>query len=130
MKCERCGAIIHEGDTFCRTCATPVKKDDYISHERNQATIGFADTTKVAESVTVEHKNKFNLKNKIVEIKNKQALKAPKEVQRKDIDNHNVIDKDGNNRVKATIINIGGLVVILLIVFVLVKIFISILGNL
>ena len=128
MKCEHCGAIIHEGDTFCRTCATPVKKEDYISHSRNQATIGFADTDKVNENVTVEHKNKFNLKNEVVKLKNKQALKTPK--PGKPVDNHDLIEKDGNNRLKATIINVGGLVVLLIVMFILVKIFINILGNL
>ena len=130
MKCERCGAVIHEGDTFCRTCATPVKKDDYIDYNRNQATIGFADKEKVSESVTVEHSNKFSIKDEMVKMKNKKALSGPKPVKSNDFDNKSVINKDGNNRVKATISNVGGLVAIIIGIAILVIIFINMLGNL
>ena len=128
MKCEHCGAIIHEGDTFCRTCATPVKKDEYIDRTRNKATVGFADKDKAEEIVYTEPKKKFNLKDEVTKFKNNQALKTPEPA--KPVDNKAIIKKDGNNRVKASIINIGGLIAILIVVFILIIVFINILGNL
>ena len=128
MKCEHCGAIIHEGDTFCRTCATPVKKDEYIDRSRNKATVGFADKDKAREIVSTEPEKKFSFKDEVTKFKNKQALKTPE--PSKPVDNKAIIKKDGNDRVKATVINVGGLVALIIIIIILIIIFINILGNL
>lgn len=124
MKCKTCGAIIHEGDTFCRTCATPVEKDNYINTTNNQATFNFEPVEKVVSEVqknkTTKEEPKFTLP------KNFQKPDKPQ----KPVDNKDFIDRDANNRTRATIINIGELVLLIIVLIIIVKISLEIFSSL
>lgn len=117
MKCKNCGAVIHEGDTFCRTCAAPINEKDYINHDVNQATSSFANESifqKVKKNIKVVKEPSYHYDEPV-----------PKEINNKDI-----IDKDANNRTKATIINFVGLAIVLIVFIILCLVFFKIISNL
>lgn len=116
MKCKNCGALLHETDTFCRICATPVY-ESVIESNINLATSDFAKI------------NKDNSQVKVVEkVDNKINNYDP--VKDKNINNKDLLDKDPNNKLKATIINIGGLLLLLVIIFILIMLFVNIVSHL
>lgn len=118
MNCKKCGALLHEGDTFCRTCATPVQ-ESYIKSNTNIATLDFSKVNKENSTVKVG-KDTIDMGNDNNYITTKT----------KDINNKDLLDKDPNNKVKATIINISGLILLLIIVFILIILFLNVLSNL
>lgn len=118
MKCKRCGAVIHEGDTFCRTCASPV--EDFIDNTKNDATINFSNYNRISEikqTTVVNEEVNYTYKN--------NNVKLPKEINNKEL-----INKDPNNRLKATIINIGELLAAIIIIFIVIKIVMGIVSSL
>lgn len=117
MKCKNCGAIIHEGDTFCRTCATPIEDEINDKPQENIATREFSSINKIS-----------NIKEfpKPQEIKEYQ-YQAPVS---KEKDPKDLINKDPNNRVKATIINVLELVILLVFLFVVGNFIFNIISNL
>lgn len=121
MNCKKCGALLHEGDTFCRTCATPIQ-EHYIENNVNLTTSDFSKfnkenniNVKVAEDVHSMNNN-YNCKHA--------------STKTKDINNKDLLDKDPNNKIKATIINISGLVLLLIVIFILIILFINVVSNL
>lgn len=117
MNCKKCGALLHEGDTFCRTCATPVEEST-IEENINLAT---SDFVKI---------NKHSVHIKPVENIVNDNINTYEQTTPKDINNKDLLDKDPNNKVKATIINISGLILLLIIIFVLIILFLNVLSNL
>ncbi len=119
MKCKNCGALLHENDTFCRTCAAPVD-ESCIEDSINLATSDFAKT------------NQPNSHTEIVDsiIDTSNSNNNNYYTNRKDINNKDLLDKDPNNKVKATIINIGGLILMLFIILILIILFIKVVSNL
>ncbi len=117
MKCKNCGAIIHEGDTFCHMCARPINQDDYVSTSTNNATSTFKNV-----------KN-LNIVKKVEEKIDLSKYHIAKE-ESKQIENKDLIKQDSNDRVKATLINFGGLFIILLIIFIVVKLILNIVSRL
>lgn len=117
MNCKKCGALLHEGDTFCRTCATPVQ-ESYIKSNTNIATLDFS-------KVNNENSNVKVIED-VIDTGNNNYITT----KTKDINNKDLLDKDPNNKVKATIINISGLILLLIIIFVLIILFLNVLSNL
>lgn len=117
MKCKNCGALLHETDTFCRTCATPVDESS-IKDNINLATSDF---------VKINKSNSYVKPKESIVDTNVNNYNPPIS---KDINNKDLLDKDPNNKVKATIINISGLILLLIIIFILALLFINIVSKL
>lgn len=111
MQCKNCGGIIHEGDSFCRTCAVPVDMDINTGIEdiRNPATNAF-----VRQDVTIPIQQEPVYKDN-----NFQNVDAPPSVVVDEETNKNFVKRDGNDRVKATVTNVLGLVALLVIIIII-----------
>ncbi len=106
MQCRNCGATIHEGDTFCRTCGFTVETSSVPDVDsKNVAMNDFIAPSKKEQVPTTVHYDETI--TKVVEPK----VSAP--------DNKVFIKKDGNDRIKATILNFLGLAVLIIIVIII-----------
>lgn len=113
MQCRNCGATIHEGDSFCRTCAMPINMS----------------TNSVIEDISNPATNDFMVQNTNYTMPNQEQLfynnqKSEKitesKIGYKDInENKKYLKKAGNDRVSATIANFISFVIILIIVIII-----------
>lgn len=111
MQCKNCGAIINQGDTFCRTCAVPVNVDPNTGVENvyNPATNAFMRQGPIDQiQVEPSYQNaEF------------QPVAPPKNVEPAEDANKKFVERDGNNRTMATVWNFvtfGILILILAII--------------
>ncbi len=104
MQCRNCGATIREGDTFCRTCGFTVDTSSKLETDSNNVAMNdfIAPSAKEASSSHPLYYDETI--TKVVEPK----VSAP--------DNKKLIEKDGNDRAKATLYNFLGLAAILAVV--------------
>ncbi len=103
-RCSNCGATIRDGDTFCRTCAMPVTQEEELPTQTNVATSGFIRPTKQDSGV------KPPIQYTETTIKQVDPYQS-------DVENKDRIRQDGNDRLKATLFNFLGLLVLLLILW-------------
>lgn len=101
MQCGKCNEEIPAGYTFCRKCATSIYVDD--------------------EPVVNNYVNKSNISSTNVENNNYKPL---------DIDNKELMNKDQNDRKKATLLNFGSLAIVIFVLLMAVLIFLKILKKL
>lgn len=102
-QCKNCGATIHEGDTFCRTCAMSVS-DMHFTNDNNVATNDFIAPSSVEKPNSTKIVYKKEGQSFSDRIKDRIGLPdAP--VQ----DNKQYIERDGNDRTRATLFNFLGL---------------------
>lgn len=108
MQCKNCGATINQGDTFCRICAVPVNYDPNTGVEtvHNPATNAFM-RQGPAEQVQMEptYQN--------AEFK---PIAPPRNIEPDDEANKKFVDRDGNDRVKATAWNFATLAILIIII--------------
>lgn len=111
MQCKNCGAIIHEGDSFCRTCAVPVNIDPHSGLEdiSNPATNAFMRT-----DISVPLQQEPVYKNEHF-----QNISAPQMPIEDNDANKNFIKRDGNDRLGATVTNVLSLVILIIIIIVI-----------
>lgn len=111
MQCKNCGAVIHEGDSFCRTCAVPVNinPNSGLTDISNPATNAFMinDSTMPQQQEPIYKDENF------------QSISAPQESIPDEEANKNFIKRDGNDRVTATVRNVLGLVILLVIIVII-----------
>ena len=104
MQCRKCKEEIPAGYTFCRRCATSIYVDD------EQVTTNYVNKSKINELRKTTYSN--NNYEPIV------------------VNNKDLMDKDQNDRKKATLVNIGGLILLLIVLFLIVLIFIKFIKKL
>ena len=111
MQCKNCGGVIHEGDSFCRTCAVPVNLDPNSGLEdiSNPATNAF-----MRNDVSMPIQQEPVYKNE-----NFQSISAPQVTVPDEDANKNFVKRDGNDRVTATVRNVLGLVVLVVIIIII-----------
>jgi hypothetical protein len=114
MQCRSCGAAVHEGDSFCRTCAMPINMnpDAIIEDVSNPATNDFMAqnnnyTMPQQEPIYYDNQGKKTVID--TAITNKVAS-----------DNTKIAKKDGNDRLSATIVNFITFAIIMIIVAIIV----------
>lgn len=117
-QCKNCGATIHEGDTFCRTCATPVEDMNFTS-DQNVATNDFivSSSTPAPAPTKIVYKTEGQSLSSMLKDKIGLPDNTPK-------DNKQYVERDGNDRTRATLFNFLGLAVLvigLIILFIIVK---------
>lgn len=117
MQCRSCGATIHEGDSFCRTCAMPVNMNPnaVIEDIANPATNDFMAGNNIPNnnySVPQQENSFYNEPSSGRITESKIGFKDNN-------DNKKHIKKDGNDRLSATIANFISLVILLVIVAVI-----------
>lgn len=117
-QCRNCGATIHEGDTFCRTCATPIEEMNFTGKD-NVATNDFVkpSSTQKPQTTKIVYKKEGQSFSEMVKDKIGLPESAPKE-------NKEYVERDGNDRAKATLFNFLGLAALiigLIILFVFIK---------
>lgn len=117
-RCKNCGATIHEGDTFCRTCATSVE-DMHFTDDNNVATNDFImpSSTPQPSPTKIVYKKEGQSFSDMIKDKIGLPDNEPK-------DNKQYVERDGNDRAKATLFNFLGLAILvigLLILFVFIK---------
>ena len=117
-RCKNCGATIHDGDTFCRTCATPVE-EMHFTDSSNVATNDFITPSSVEKPQPTKIIYKKEGQSFSDMLKDKIGLPdaSPK-------DNKQYVERDGNDRTRATLINflvLAALVIGLIILFLFVK---------
>ena len=111
MQCKNCGGVIHEGDSFCRTCAVPIDININTGLEdiQNPATNAF-----VRQDITMPVQQEPVYKDS-----NFQTVEAPQQTVVDEEINKNFIKRDGNDRVKATVTNVLSLVILVIIIIVI-----------
>lgn len=118
MQCRSCGATIHEGDTFCRTCAMPVNMNPnaVIEDITNPATDDFIASNNIPN-------NNYTTPQQNTPLYNEQysggRITESKIGYKDSNENKKYVKRDGNDRLKATISNFISLVIILAIVIVI-----------
>ncbi len=117
-RCKNCGATIHEEDTFCRTCATPVE-DMHFTDNDNVATNDFImpSSTPKPQTTKIVYKKEGQSFSEMLKDKIGLSDTEPK-------DNKQYVERDGNDRAKATLFNFLGLAILvigLIILFVFIK---------
>lgn len=111
MQCKNCGATINQGDTFCRTCAVPVNYDPNTGVEtvHNPATDSFMRQGPVDQTqVEPSYQN--------AEFK---PIAPPKNTTPDEDANKKFVERDGNDRMKATVWNIGYLAILIIILLII-----------
>ncbi len=118
-RCKNCGATIHEGDTFCRTCATPIEEMNFTNDKDNVATNDFMSPSlpSTTQPTKIVYKKEGQSFTEMVKDKMGIPDSTPE-------DNKQYVERDGNDRAKATLFNFLGLAVLvigLIILFIIVK---------
>lgn len=111
MQCKNCGGVIHEGDSFCRTCAVPVNTDPRSGLEdiSNPATNAF-----MRHDVSLPQQQEPVYKNEQF-----QNIAAPSPEIIDEEANKKFIKRNGNDRVSATVTNVLGLAILVVIIAVI-----------
>ncbi len=118
-QCKNCGATIHEGDTFCRTCATPVEEMHFTDSD-NVATNDFIRPSSIStpsKPTKIVYKKEGQTFSDMLKDKMGLPDNMPK-------DNKQYVERDGNDRAKATLFNFLGLSILvigLVILFIMIK---------
>jgi len=95
MRCNNCSAELHVGILVCSVCGTPVSIDQRgVDYNNPVASDFLAPTPQVQEEAQKEQKPTIRI------IKEKKSYKLPTQLE-------------GNNRIKATLINFATFVVII-----------------
>lgn len=111
MQCKNCGATIHEGDTFCRTCAMPVDVDPYT---------GLEDLSNPATSAFMRQDSQSSIQTEPIYKNDKmETISKPIEPVIDNDANKNYIKRDGNDRTSATFKNVLGLIILLVILLII-----------
>ena len=99
-RCKNCGATIHEGDTFCRTCATPIEEMNFTNDKDNVATNDFMSPSlpSTTQPTKIVYKKEGQSFTEMVKDKMGIPDSTPK-------DNKQYVERDGNDRAKATLFN-------------------------
>lgn len=114
MQCRNCGAAIHEGDSFCRTCAMPINMS----------------TNSVIEDISNPATNDFMVQNNNYTVPNQEQLfyndqKSERitesKIGYKDTNDNkkHINKKDGNDRLSATIFNFITLAIMVIVAIVI-----------
>lgn len=124
-QCRNCGATIHEGDTFCRTCAMPIDDISLLSkNSSNVATNDFmtpsAPRTVTKEPTVIYPKESTSFSN---------IIKDKIGMQDENKDNKQYVEREGNDRTKATLLNFLGLAVLVIGLFFLIKFVFSVISG-
>lgn len=111
MVCKKCGEPLHSDDTFCKKCAASIY--DVVD----------------IDEITKPKQESLNISklNSLIKFNPETKYKVSKQTVVQGLDNKNLITRDQNDRVKASIINIGGTVLILIVFIVIVVIILSML---
>lgn len=111
MLCKNCGATLHEGETFCRTCAAPVNVDPQtgLVNISNPATNSFMQPSNSGQQQV----------EPVYQNHNFETVSAPVPSPTDEDTNKNLIKDDGNDRTGATIKNLLGLAILVIIIIVI-----------
>lgn len=107
MQCRNCGATIREGDTFCRTCGFTVDTKTLPKTDSSNVAMNDFMAPQAKEERSTPAVYYDETITKVVEPK----VSAP--------DNKVFVEKDGNDRAKATLFNFLGLAALIVVIIVI-----------
>lgn len=106
MQCRNCGATIHEGDTFCRTCAMPVNSGSSIQD------INFNNVA-TNEFLVESHNAPVSQELAYFQEEPKERITKSKIGYKDDTSNKKYVERDSNDRLKATLVNLLELLIVI-----------------
>ncbi len=124
-RCRNCGATIHEGDTFCRTCAMPIEDMAFLSNDSNN--VATSDFMKSSSPRVVTKEPKVVYPKDSSSFSN--MIKDKIGIQEENKDNKQYVEREGNDRTKATILNFLGLAVLVIGLILLLKFVFSVISG-
>ncbi len=124
-QCRNCGATIHEGDTFCRTCAMPIEEMSFLANNSNNVATSDFMTQSSPRTVTKEPTVVYSKNNSSFS----SILKDKIGMQEENKDNKQYVEREGNDRTKATLLNFLGLAVLVIGLLFLLKFVFSVISG-
>ncbi len=113
MECKKCGAQLMSDDTFCKKCATSIYDVNDIDEQINNSSNNRNEILNI------------NTLSSIIKINPQKKYKVTNQNQNVQINNKDLINKDQNDMVKASVVNIGGTILILVVFIIIVIVIIN-----